>query len=87
MDNINNSNKNKLAATSQNFYRNNTEMSNDNHIQNYYNVQKTVSAVSDNYNNNPTNQNQSPKMQSGKLRSNIETTSNYNNYLINLYIR
>ena len=61
--------KKKFSATSDNFFRGNNgnnEVNNENHIKNYYNSQKT----SENYKNNQTNPNQSPKIQSGKLREN-----------------
>ena len=59
----------KKHSTSDNFFKGHNEINNENHIKNYYNSQKTNSGQSENY-SNPTNPNQSPKIQSGKLREN-----------------
>ena len=70
--------KNKRSATSDNFFKGYNEINNGDHIKNYYTVQNTNSGQSVNYSNNPTNPNQSPKIQSGKLRESQANMSNIN---------
>ena len=75
----------KLSVTSENFFRKNNEINNERqYIQNYNNPLKAQDYNNDNKTNKNPNPNQSPKIQSGKLRENHQNISK-NKKIIFLY--